>query len=283
MKKQTSLARRLLASTACLLVLAPSVSHAADYYLQRNQTQGWSWHTVNSGTGWFATASGGNAITEIDPTGDYLTNGFQVRTRETKGHETDHFPGSRLVLNGANGGKGADIGTLVLKSTGDALAKVDVLVAERGEILTGSGRSVQNLHVGTLALNGSVVLAANASGRGINLSVDKLTGVGTMTCAERDVSDGTTSINLAIADTDGFTGTISLQSGLLQFDRDLRAPQATLELVAGSTINLNGKTVTVSALKADGRALSAGTYTSGDLQSRGLKASGSGKITVGAK
>ncbi|MFH1500205.1 MAG: hypothetical protein ABII82_20565 [Verrucomicrobiota bacterium] len=283
MKTHTSFTKLASALAVCALLALPAVVRAADYYLQRNQSQGWSWHTVNSGTGWFATPTGGNSISEIDPTGDYQTNGFQLRTREAKGHDTDHFPGSRLILNGANGGKGADVGTLVLKSMGDAVAKVDVLIAEQAAVTTGSGGAPQNLHVGTFSQTGTTTFIANAPGRGFNLAFDKLAGGGAMTFVERDAPAGTTSVNLAVADAAGFTGTIALQGGVLGFDQDLRAPKATLELASGAGINLNGKTVSVAALKVGDETLKAGDHTAADLKSRGLKASGAGKITVGAK
>lgn len=280
MKTHTSFTKRASALAVCALLALPAVVQAADYYLQRNQSQGWSWHTVNSGTGWFATPTGGNSISEIDPTGNYLTNGFQLRTRETKGRDTDHFPGSRLILNGAGGGKGADVGTLVLKSMGDAVAKVDVLVAEQAEITTGSGGAPQNLHVGTFSQVGTTTFIANAPGRGFNLAVDKLAGDGAMTFVERDAPAGSTSVNLAVANATGFTGTIVLQGGVLGFDQDLRAPKATLQLDSGASVNLNGKTVTVGTLKADGEAVQPGDHTAAALKARDLKVSGSGKITV---
>ncbi|EIP99084.1 hypothetical protein OpiT1DRAFT_03588 [Opitutaceae bacterium TAV1] len=274
---------RVLLAVASLLVAGGALP-AADYYLQRNQTQGWHWHAVNAGTGWFPKPAGHAPLAEIDPAGIYHTNGFQARTREVNGAgETDLFEGATLVIDGgASGGAGAAAGSLAIKAAGSATAKVNHLVSASGTFVAGTGSRPQNFHIVTFEQSGATTFAATSPGRGYNLTVEKLTGAGTITFAEQEISDKSTAFNLAIQDASAYTGTIEFSGGVLSFESNLDAPGATLALKAGSTVDLNGKTLTLSALTVGDATKEPGTYAAADLQGHGVTLSGAGSIIVGA-
>lgn len=251
-------AKKTILAASAALALLPALARAADYYLQRNQGQGWSWHTVSAGTGWFPAPKGYPSISAIDPDGTYHTNGFQLRTKEVNGrNEVDRFPGARLVIDG---GPNA---SLAVKAQGSAVARADNVVSAGGTFFAASGNRPQNLHIGTLEQSGNTTFAATFSGRGYNLTIDRLAGDGEIRFAERQIDDRSTRFHLNIKDASAYAGAFVFSGGKLRFDGDLDAPKASLELPAGADVDLNGKTVRVAALKIGGKPLPQGAYSAG--------------------
>lgn len=272
----------LLPSLALGLVTALtgiSTAHA-DFYLQNNQGAGWNWNTTAAGntSAWFNAATGTGQPTSMDSVGVYHTNGKLIRTRDSSATDTDLFLGGTLVFDGT--------GTvMVLKSSnGTAIASVGNLIVNSASSVS-AGNVVaagQNFSIGTLEQNATTTYYADGtSNRGINLSVNALSGAGTIAFENRTTNGATISFGLNVTTATAFSGTLSLISGNLKFNSNLSS-SGSLLLGSGSNVNLNGQSITVSSLTVGSSTFTSGEFTSAQLATYGITATGAGLITVSA-
>lgn len=269
----------LLRSLALCLVtaLVGAGSARADFYLQNNQNAGWNWNTtaVGNTSAWFNATTGSGQPTAMDSAGTYHTNGKLIRTRDSNSAtDIDLFLGNTLVFDGT--------GTVMVLKAGNGTA-----IASVGNLIVNSASSVsagnvvaagQNFSIGTLEQNATTTYYSDGTGsRGVNLAVNTLSGAGTIAFENR--STGTFNVSLNVSSASAFTGTFSLNSGSLKFNNSLSSAGALL-FATGSTVNLNGQSITVSSLTVGSQTFTSGSFTSTELATYGITATGAGLITV---
>ena len=231
------------------------------WYLHADQGSANNWHTLAD---WWSTPTAGSHPSAISANDDYFTNGRLLRTPSTSAAST--FDGASLTIDG---------GRLLLKSTSSTTATTVRNLntfGSGGSIQNGSG-GVQILDVTNLDHTGAnLILDTVANNRGINLSVQNLSGAGNLTLQ----AFGGGQLIWNVANAYKYTGTFTLSSsspGTLTIDTPF-ITSGKLVVGAGNTVVVN-QPVSLAGLTVGGVARAAGTYTPSSL---GL--GGTGTITV---
>lgn len=286
MKRCPTLLIRSLTLGIVTALTGIGTAHAADWYLvQSNQSeQNWNFTGTNNSaaykywansptvTTWVDNGSGSDPryAVAMDPTATYyVLSGKAVRTGTSGANLT--FGGGKLILVGAELGMRSGANT----------AYVGNLEAQ-GATFSSYVSGTTNLHIGTLAVTGSSTstfqVGATANNRTENVTIDTLSGGADLTFSNGTGGSTGTAFNVSIGEASAFTGNLVLSSGTLTFTSSLTAGSLILN---GGTFNLTNN-ITVSSLTIAGSALLDGNYTSTQLATYGITATGAGLITVSA-
>ncbi len=203
-------------STASLTVRAPFVWH-----LNVDQPVGHDWSTLGD---WNSQAGGsGVAPVIMNPHDIYAAevSGRRVRTPAV----SSTFPGGVLAL-----GSGTQ---LLLKSSAGQVSTVPALATSGTPTITnGLTGIVQSLSVGDWEIGTGTTKLLIASTNGLDLSVDRLSGPGTLQ------TQNSGAFNLSVGSGRGFTGTLLHLSGTLTLD-SLVLTGGSLSVGSGASLALD--------------------------------------------
>ncbi len=253
-----------------------------DWYLQAPQTSAQHWNTPPT---WWSKPVGGTPLTAFTRgtvSDRFHTNGFELRTKNAYYPPDQSFYGNSIVLDGPAAKLSITL-TAYYGSSGMPTNTVPTLTTHAGSILPYSSTLTQLFTVGTFNSLGTTKISngGNASfpNCGLNLRVTKLTGSGELTLTNAVETPGILgTLLLNIANATHYRGKLNLVAGTLSFPSNLTS-SGPLILAAGTAV-ANDKTVKVARLTIGDTLIPAGTYTSDELNGRGVAFRGSGTITT---
>jgi hypothetical protein len=233
---------------------------------------------------WWSQPVGGTALaafTRGTVADRFHTNGFELRSKNAYYPPDQSFYGNNIVLDGPAAKLSLTL-TAYYGSSGMPTNTVPVLTTYGGSINPFVSTLTQLLTVGTFnslgttrVLNGGNISTPTG---GLNLRVTKLTGPGELTLTNGPGTGTFGSLLLNITDATRYRGKLNLVAGTLSFPTNLTSSGA-LALTPGTAV-ANTKVVKVARLAIGNTILPAGTYTSDELNGRGVTFSGAGTITT---
>lgn len=252
---------RGLLTAATLLAAGPLFS--AEWFLRQNQPLNVDWTTLSD---WRANPNGSGASPSAWSSADtFDTNGYLLRSPTGTG--TYVFAGGKLRLSGVNG-------TLALKTYNNGVSVFPHIVGAGGRVLNYSS-GTQYVQVGQFENLNGVEFSA-ASGRGLKLTANTLTGPGAITVVGGGV------LRLDVANAVDYTGDLVVAAGSLDFDNNLVSGGG-LRIQSGTTVVLD-QAVTFPSLTIAGTRFDPGSLDYLDLKALypSIFVSGTsiGKITV---
>ena len=254
----------------------------SDWYLQAPQTSAQHWNTLPT---WWSQPVGGTplaAFTRGTVADRFHTNGFELRTKNAYYPPDQSFYGNNIVLDGPAAKLSLTL-TAYYGSSGMPTNTVPTLTTHAGSIIPFSSTLTQLLTVGTFNSLGATTISNGGNTAfptcGLNLRVTKLTGPGDLTFTNALNTPGTVgSMLLNIANATHYRGKLNLAAGTLSFPSNLTS-SGPLAFVAGTAVT-NNKIVKVARLTIGDTVIPAGTYTSDQLNGRGVTFTGTGTITT---
>jgi peptidoglycan/xylan/chitin deacetylase (PgdA/CDA1 family) len=268
-------------STATVMIHDRTDLPPSDWYLHANQTSAQHW---NNQPTWWSQPVGGTALaafTRGTVADRFHTNGFELRSKNAYYPPDQSFYGNNIVLDGPAAKLSLTL-TAYYGSSGMPTNTVPVLTTYGGSINPFVSTLTQLLTVGTFnslgttrVLNGGNISTPTG---GLNLRVTKLTGPGELTLTNGPGTGTFGSLLLNITDATRYRGKLNLVAGTLSFPTNLTSSGA-LALTPGTAV-ANTKVVKVARLAIGNTILPAGTYTSDELNGRGVTFSGAGTITT---
>ena len=260
----------------------------ADWYLHANQVsvpnspQDTNW---NSTATWWSQPTGGvkfTGFTRGSVADRFHTNGFTLNTKNAYYPPDQSFYGNNVILDGPAGKLNLTL-TSYYGEGGMPANALSTLTTNGGSIIPSTSALTQLLTVGTFNClaptqisNGGTTTASKC---GLNLRVTKLAGTGDLILTNAVGTAGVSgSMLLNIANASNYRGKLNLVAGTLSFPTNLTS-SGPLVAAAGSAVT-NNKVVKVARLTVGNTVMAAGTYTTDQLNGRGVVFSGIGTITT---
>ncbi|WP_162525149.1 InlB B-repeat-containing protein [Rariglobus hedericola] len=253
----------------------------ADWYLQANQPSGQHWNNLPV---WKSQPTGGTQLSAFSRgtvNDRFHTNGFELRTKNAYYPPDQSFYGNNIVLDGPAAKLSLAL-TAYYGSSGMPTNTVPTLTTNGGSINPFVSTLTQLLTVGTFnslgttrVLNGGNISTPTG---GLNLRVTKLTGPGELTLTNGPGTGTFGSLLFNVSNATHYRGKLNLAGGTLSFPINVTSC-GPLALATGTAV-INSKAVKVARLTIGKTILPAGTYTTDDLNGRGVTFTGTGTITT---